>query len=114
MRVSAKTEIIPGCGPVIGTDELVDMIETSAGKLLGSDKISILPTASMGSEDFSAYLAKKPGAFFRIGTGDDRPQTHLPLHNGRILFNENAIAAGAVTFCGAVFLFTGSDFSVLE
>ncbi len=114
MRVSAKTEIIPGCGPVIGTDELVDMIETSAGKLLGSDKISILPTASMGSEDFSAYLAKKPGAFFRIGTGDDRPQTHLPLHNGRILFNESAIAAGAVTFCGAVFLFTGSDFSVLE
>ena len=114
MRVSAKTEIIPGCGPVIGTDELVDMIETSAGKLLGSDKISLLPTASMGSEDFSAYLAKKPGAFFRIGTGDDRPQTHLPLHNGRILFNESAIAAGAVTFCGAVFLFTGSDFSVLE
>ena len=114
MRVSAKAEIIPGCGPVIGTDELVDMIETSAGKLLRSDKISILPTASMGSEDFSAYLAKKPGAFFRIGTGDDRPQTHLPLHNGRILFNESAIAAGAVTFCGAVFLFTSSDFSVLE
>ena len=114
MRVSAKTEIIPGCSPVIGTDELVEMIETSAGKLLGRDKISILPTASMGSEDFSAYLAKKPGAFFRIGTGDDRPQTHLPLHNGRILFNESAIAAGAVTFCGAVFLFTGSDFSVLE
>lgn len=114
MRVSAKTEIIPGCGPVIGTDELVDMIETSAGKLLGSDKINILPTASMGSEDFSAYLAKKPGAFFRIGTGDDRPQTHLPLHNGRILFNESAIAAGAVTFCGAVFLFTASDISVLE
>ena len=114
MRVSAKTEIIPGCGPVIGTDELVDMIETSAGKLLGSDKINILPTASMGSEDFSAYLAKKPGAFFRIGTGDDRPQTHLPLHNGRILFNESAIAAGAVTFCGAVFLFTASDSSVLE
>lgn len=114
MRVSAKTEIIPGCGPVIGTDELVDMIGTSADKLLGSDKISILPTASMGSEDFSAYLAKKPGAFFRIGTSDDRPQTHLPLHNGRILFNESAIAAGAVTFCGTVFLFTGSDFSVLE
>ena len=114
MRVSTKAEIIPGCGPVIGTDELVEMIEISAGKLLGSDKISILPTASMGSEDFSAYLAKKPGAFFRIGTGDDRPQTHLPLHNGRILFNESAIAAGAVTFCGAVFLFTGSNFSVLE
>lgn len=114
LRVHAETEIMPGCGPVIGTDELVDMIETSAGKLLGSDKISILPSASMGSEDFSFYLAKKPGAFFRIGTGTADPNSHLPLHNGKLLFSEDAILAGAVTFCGVVFLFTGSDFSVLE
>lgn len=114
LRVHAETEIIPGCGPVIGTDELVEMIETSAGKLLGSDKVSILPAASMGSEDFSFYLAKKPGAFFRIGTGTADPNSHLPLHNGKLLFSEDAIAAGAVTLCGAVFLFTDSDFSVLK
>lgn len=114
LRVQAETEIISGCGPVIGTDELVDMVELSAGKLLGTDKISILPAASMGSEDFSAYLAKKPGAFFRIGTGTDNPNSHLALHNGKLLFSEDAIAAGAVTLCGVAFLFTGSDFSVLE
>lgn len=114
LRVHAATEIISGCGPVIGTDELVDMVELSAGKLLGTDKISILPAASMGSEDFSAYLAEKPGAFFRIGTGTDNPNSHLALHNGKLLFSEDAIAAGAVTLCGVAFLFTGSDFSVLE
>lgn len=114
LRVTAKTEIIPGCRPVIGTDELVSLVEESAGKLLGADKVAILPAASMGSEDFSAYLAQKPGAFFRIGTGDDRPETHLPLHNNRLLFSEKAIAAGAVTLCGVAFLFTGSDFSALE
>lgn len=113
-RVHAETEIISGCGPVIGTDELVNMVELSAGKLLGTDKISILPAASMGSEDFSAYLAEKPGAFFRIGTGTDNPNSHLALHNGKLLFSEDAIAAGAVTLCGVAFLFTGSDFSVLE
>ena len=68
----------------------------------------------MGSEDFSAYLAEKPGAFFRIGTGTDNPNSHLALHNGKLLFSEDAIAAGAVTLCGVAFLFTGSDFSVLE
>ena len=93
---------------------LVGMIETSAAKLLGNDKVSILPSASMGSEDFSFYLAKKPGAFFRIGTGMADPNSHLALHNGKLLFSENAILAGAVTFCGIVFLFTGSDFSMLE
>lgn len=114
LRVHAETEIIPGCGPVIGADNLVGMIETSASKLLGNDKVSILPSASMGSEDFSFYLAKKPGAFFRIGTGMADPNSHLALHNGKLLFSENAISAGAVTFCGIVFLFTGSDFSMLE
>ncbi len=114
LRVHAETEIISGCGPVIGTDELVNMVELSADKLLGTDKISILPAASMGSEDFSAYLAEKPGAFFRIGTGTDNPNSHLALHNGKLLFSEDAIAAGAVTLCGVAFLFTGSDFSALE
>ena len=114
LRVTAHTEIIPGCRPVIGTDELVNMVEESAGRLLGTDKVAVLPAASMGSEDFSAYLEYKPGAFFRIGTGDDRPETHLPLHNNRLLFSEKAIAAGAVTLCGAAFLFTGSDFAALE
>lgn len=114
LRVHAETEIIPGCGPVIGADNLVGMIETSAAKLLGNDKVSILPSASMGSEDFSFYLAKKPGAFFRIGTGMADPNSHLALHNGKLLFSEDAILAGAVTFCGIVFLFTGSDFSILE
>lgn len=114
LRVHAETEIIPGCGPVIGADNLVGMIETSAAKLLGNDKVSILPSASMGSEDFSFYLAKKPGAFFRIGTGMADPNSHLALHNGKLLFSEDAISAGAVTFCGIVFLFTGSDFSMLE
>lgn len=114
LRVHAGTEIIPGCGPVIGADNLVGMIETSAAKLLGNDKVSILPSASMGSEDFSFYLAKKPGAFFRIGTGMADPNSHLALHNGKLLFSEDAILAGAVTFCGIVFLFTGSDFSMLE
>ena len=94
LRVHAETEIIPGCG--------------------GNDKVSILPSASMGSEDFSFYLAKKPGAFFRIGTGMADPNSHLALHNGKLLFSEDAISAGAVTFCGIVFLFTGSDFSILE
>lgn len=114
LRVTANTEIIPGCRPVIGTDELVNMVEESAGRLLGTDKVAVLPAASMGSEDFFAYLALKPGAFFRIGTGDDRTETHLPLHNNRLLFSEKAIAAGAVTLCGAAFLFTGSDFAALE
>lgn len=114
LRVKTAVEIIPGCGPVIGADELVSMAEASAARLLGENKVEILPSASMGSEDFAFYLEKKPGAFFRIGTGGESAESRLPLHNNRLIFNEAAIAAGAVTFCGIVFLFTGSDLSALE
>lgn len=114
MRVEAEAEFIAGGGPVIGEDELVDIVERSASGLLGADKVSVLPSASMGSEDFALYLEKKTGAFFRLGTGDERAETHLPLHNNRLLFSEKAIAAGAVTFCGIVFHFTGSDMEALK
>ena len=114
LRVGAKTEIVPGCGPVIGTDALVTMAETAAARLLGRKHTAELPTASMGSEDFAFYLEKVPGAFFRLGTGTDDPASHLALHNGRLLFSEDAITAGAVTFCGIAFLATGSDLSALE
>lgn len=114
LRVEASVEILPGCGPVIGEDRLVDMIETAVTRLLGPEKADVLPTASMGSEDFAFYLEKKPGAFFRLGTGSDDPASRLPLHNSRIHFSEDAISAGAVAFCGIAFLATGSDLSVLE
>lgn len=60
LRVEASVEILPGCGPVIGEDRLVDMIETAVTRLLGPEKADVLPTASMGSEDFAFYLEKKP------------------------------------------------------
>ncbi len=114
MRVKEKVEIFSGCGPVIGEDSLVDMIETAAARLLGPEKLVTLPVPSMGSEDFAFYLEKKPGAFFRIGTGTDHPDSRLPLHSGRLLFGEDAISAGALTFCGLVFLYTGSDWAALQ
>lgn len=114
MRVGSAVEFAAGGGPVIGTDALVDTVGDSVRSLLGEDHLYTLPAASMGSEDFARYLEKIPGAFFRLGTGDERPETHLPLHNGHLLFSEKAIASGAVTFCGIVYLYTGSDFSILK
>lgn len=114
LRVRAETEIRPGCGPVIGEDGLVSMIEQSAAHFLGEDHVDHLPSASMGSEDFAFYLEKKPGAFFRLGTGTDDPTSRLPLHNSHLLFSEEAISAGAVTFCALAFLYTGSAWDALE
>ena len=73
-----------------------------------------IKTPSMGSEDFAYYLEKVPGAFFRLGTGDERPESHIGLHNPKHLFSEKAIPTGVITFVGAAYKLTGSDLNALK
>jgi metal-dependent amidase/aminoacylase/carboxypeptidase family protein len=113
LGASATVEYHYELNPTISTDAMVDLVAESAARLLGKENVVELPTTSMGGEDFSFYLEKIPGAFFRMGTVDERPDSSLPLHNSHTLFSERAIVASAVTMCGVVYLFTGSDFSTL-
>ncbi|MBP5212471.1 MAG: hypothetical protein J6Z30_06410, partial [Pyramidobacter sp.] len=83
-------------------------------ELLGPDKLKDLPTPSMGSEDFAFYLEKIPGAFFRLGTGDERPESHIGLHNPKHVFSEKAIPTGVIAFVGVAYKLTGSDMNALK
>ena len=40
--------------------------------------LHILEDSAMSSEDFSFYLAKAPGVFFRLGAGEDMVSLHNP------------------------------------
>ena len=52
--------------------------------------LHILSDSAMSSEDFSFYLAKAPGVFFRVGAGVDAPS----LHNPKYLPPEEAMING--------------------
>ena len=53
--------------------------------------------AKMSSEDFSQYLTKKPGVFFRLGTRNkEKGITTLP-HNNDFLIDEEAFVTGSDT-----------------
>lgn len=46
----------------------------------------------LGGEDFSYYLQNGcPGVFVYIGTNSEDPQTHTPLHNGKLVIDERAL-----------------------
>ena len=113
LGASARVEYWRGYNPTVSVDAMVDLVTESASRLLGKDKVTELPTTSMGGEDFSYYLEKVPGAYFRLGTIYENPDSALALHSSSLLFGEKAIMTGAVTMCGIVFLYTGSDFSTL-
>lgn len=79
---------------VIGDDKVVSMIEQAGLEELGAEGVTYLELPSMGSEDFAGYLSVLPGAMFRLGTYNEIPESHLPLHNGKTIFDEQAITAG--------------------
>jgi metal-dependent amidase/aminoacylase/carboxypeptidase family protein len=49
---------------------------------------------TMGAEDFAYYLQKVPGAFLRLGLGENRANIHTAAYD----FNDEAIEAGIMAF----------------
>ena len=98
LGASCEVEYKKGVPAVVCDYGVTEQLERAAAAELGADKVLTLETPSMGSEDFARYLELVPGAMFRIGTSNENPATRLPLHNSGIVFDEEAIFAGAATF----------------
>jgi amidohydrolase len=81
---------------------LTQLLEESAREAWGSDRVQILPEASMGAEDFSVYLQDAPGSMFRLGVGfPDKP--NYPLHHPQFEVDESAIVTGVVTLAYTIY-----------
>lgn len=72
------------------------LVLDSAAKVVGADNIVKMPK-KLSAEDFSHYLAKKPGVFIRLGTrNEEKGYTTLP-HNNDFLIDEDAFPIGTDT-----------------
>lgn len=63
--------------------------------LLGEDRVIDEHPPIMGSEDFSYFLQKKPGAYVLLGQGGD-----AMVHHPRYDFNDEILSLGAAYFVG--------------
>ena len=63
-----------------------------AKKVFGDSQVDTDIDPSMGGEDFSYLLEKKPGAYLYIGQGDDNHKAHL--HTTKYDFNDNLLPVG--------------------
>ena len=66
-----------------------------ATRLLGPERVVRDLEPSMGSEDFSFMLQVKPGAYFRIGQGEENGVGSCFLHNTRYDFNDEILPLGS-------------------
>lgn len=77
----------------INTERESEFARDVAIGLVGADNVVWNLDPSMGSEDFSFMLQKKPGAYLRLGQGG--AESGCFLHNTRYDFNDEVIPLGA-------------------
>lgn len=63
----ADVKIIESYPGIVNNDEKVSYIENCATDLFGKDKVTVIPTPGMVTEDFGYYLDEAPGCFYHIG-----------------------------------------------
>lgn len=82
------------CPPLINDETLLEAARVHMGEMIGEEKVRFLKLPSTGSEDFAFYTRHVPGLLVRLGTGNEKPESRLPLHNPCILFDEASIQTG--------------------
>lgn len=83
---------------VVYNDPIIsEKIIESAIKVVGEDKIAEVPK-KMSSEDFSYFLTKKPGVFFRLGTSNPEKGVVGLVHNSNFMIDEDALPIGSQVF----------------
>ena len=84
-----------GYAPVVNDDGCCRTVRRAA-QLLGRTCVTMPPTTI--AEDFSAYLQRVPGAFFRLGIRNPALDAIYPLHSGKFRLDEGALPAALELF----------------
>lgn len=96
-RGTASTQEIASAPPLINNPELVTKISDYITELFGKESVYFMDEGGMGSEDFSSYTYEIPCAYLMIGAGteDENALFGKPMHNDKVVFNEEILARGA-------------------
>ena len=82
--------------PLINDASEAAFIADVAAELVGADNVNPNAGPVMASEDFSFMLNSRPGAYIRIGNGDDLGGCQV--HNPGYDFNDDVLGLGASLF----------------
>ena len=77
-RCTAKVEFTTGYMPTINDEKLAGLLAGYCKELLGEEMVHLTQEPAMTSEDAGEYLARVPGVFFWLGSGDPAHALHSP------------------------------------
>jgi len=99
---NAKCEIVDiGSYPLLKNEPSVNRIyRRNWESLFGKGKIAVTEPV-LGSEDFACYVAKVPGAMFRLGVMNRKIKADQPWHSAHFKVDEEAIYFGTALLTAA-------------
>ena len=107
-RGNAELIEIASAPPLKNDDKLVNEISGYLKDLVGEQSVILFKEGGMGSEDFASYSYKVPSIYFMLGAGSkqENPLYGAPMHNEKVIFNEDILATGAAihTYCAIKWL----------
>lgn len=110
-RGSARTEELASAPPLVNDSALMDRAADWSRQLLGEQGVYLLEEGGMGSEDFASYTYEVPSAYLLLGAGtrEEDPRYGAPMHNERVVFNEEVLPLGAAlhAYCAMKWLEEG-------
>lgn len=107
-RGSAETVELSSAPPLLNNPDLVNQMGDYAEDLFGKKLVYRVDEGGMGSEDFASYTYELPCSYLLIGAGTkgENPLYGEPMHNEKVVFNEDILAKGAAlhTYCALKWL----------
>ncbi len=96
-RGSAAVEELSSAPPLVNDPALVNSMADFVSELYGEGTVYRLDEGGMGSEDFASYTYEMPCAYLLLGAGaeGENPLFGRPMHNEKVVFNEDVLTKGA-------------------
>ncbi len=101
MRCDVEFTLTPGYPSIVNDEEMTKLVRQVACEVVGEELVSESPLA-MGSEDFSYFLQRVPGAFFNVGSNNTERGLVWTHHHPRFDFDEEVMIYGMETMVGIV------------
>ena len=93
--------------PLTNNEDLANELGAYVKELIG-EKAVAFQGGGMGSEDFASYSYEVPSVYFMLGAGtkQENPLYGEPMHNEKVVFNEDILVTGAAmhTYCAIKWL----------
>ena len=81
----AEVKLIRGYPVTVNDEGITGFAAHVAAELLGEQRVRLMPTPMMGSEDFSYVLRRVPGTLMFLGTRPDGDAPAIPNHSNRMV-----------------------------